>query len=82
MKKSIASLCIENLIVKYNKALSDRYGCNYKLLEDIKDDLDSITSLQAEAISDSCELYIECEILKKYLYFKYIENDIKDFMEV
>jgi hypothetical protein len=69
---------LKKLIEKYNKALSERYGTNYKLLEDIYGDLDAITSVQAEAISDSCELYVECEIIKKYLYFKYIEKDIKD----
>lgn len=69
---------LKKLIEKYNKALSERYGTNYKLLEDICGDLDAITSVQAEAISDSCELYVECEIIKKYLYFKYIEKDIKD----
>ena len=80
--EDLTSLYMKGLFNKYNKALSERYGTNYQLLEDITDDLDAITSIQAEAISDSCELYVECEIIKRYLYFKYIENDLEVFKKV
>ena len=76
---------IKKLIKKYNKILTEKYAryCyKYKLLKNYDDDIDSLSSLKGECWSDTCDTYKECDYLLKYVYFKYIENDIKDFMEV
>lgn len=71
---------LKKLINKYNKILSDKYGYKCDLVkDDIKDSLDSIEALQYDCISDYEDQYVECDYIKKYLYFKYIEKDIEDF---
>ena len=74
---------LEKLIKKYNDILSKRYGTNTNILEnDISGALDSIEALQCDCWTDNCETWKECDYIKKYLYFKYIENDIKDLEKV
>jgi len=74
---------LKKLIKKYNKILSEKYGTNFDILEEsIKGSLDSIESLQYECWADNCDTWEECDYIKKYLYFKYIEKDIKDLEKV
>jgi len=75
---------LKKLIEKYNKILSKRYGIDYKILEseDLRGNLDALDSLQYDCISDSCQTWKECELIRKYLYFKYIEKDIEKFKKI
>lgn len=72
---------LKQLIEKYNKILSDKYNCNYNLIkESIRDSIDAIESIQYNCWSDTCDTYLECNYIKKYLYFIYIKNDIPNFI--
>jgi len=70
---------LKRLIKKYNKILSERYGVKHDLLEDYS--LDSLETIQAECWTDSCQTWQEAEYLKRYLYYRTIKNDIKNFIE-
>ncbi len=70
---------LKKLIEKYNKILSERYGTDTNILDDdIRGALDSIEAIQYDCCTDNCDTWKECDYIKKYLYFKYIEKDIKD----
>ncbi len=73
---------LEKLINKYNKILSERYGTSFNLLEDYISSLDSLGSLQCECVCDSEKQYIECEFIRKYIYFKIIEKDIDTYKKL
>ena len=74
---------LKKLIKKYNKILNEKYGTDDDILEEsIKGALDSIESLQYDCWTDNCDTWKECDYIKKYLYFKYIEKDIKDLEKV
>lgn len=68
---------IEKLLDTYNFMLSKRFKCDFNLLDDIKCSISIIESLQSECISDCDSSFKELEYIKKYLYFKYIEKDLK-----
>ena len=71
---------LKKLIKKYNKVLSKKYGTDFDILEeDIRSALDSIEGLQCDCWTDNCDTWKECDYIKEYLYYKYIEKDIKDF---
>ena len=74
---------LKKLIKKYNGILSEKYGTDFDILEEsIRGALDSIEGLQYDCWTDSCDTWKECNYIKKYLYYKYIEKDIKDFEKV
>lgn len=74
---------LKKLIKKYNDILTEKYGIGTNILEDsIKGALDSIEGLQYDCWTDNCDTWKECDYIKKYLYFKYIEKDIEDFKKV
>lgn len=77
---------VKKLIRRYNRFLTEYFGSEYALLDDRHDDIRGniacIESIQARQPGDTTETWLECEYLKRYLYFKYIENDIDDFKKV
>lgn len=73
---------LKELIKKYNKILSERYGIDFDLLKDFRDSKDSLDTLKSECWSDVCDTWLECDYILKYLYFRYIKNDIKDFEKI
>ena len=77
---------IKKLLKKYNKILSEKYNGGYKLLDldydSIVGNINAIETLEYSYWSDCSNEYLECEYIKKYLYFNYIKDDLKDFLEV
>ena len=76
---------LKKLIQKYNNQLSKKYGVNTNILEqDFISAIDSLEGIQCDLWTDNCITWKEIDYIKKYLYYKYIENDINDFknMEV
>lgn len=74
---------LKKLLKKYNDYFTKRYGCETDLLEEgITGALDSIEAVQSECVCDGETAYKECDFLKKYFYYKYIEKDIDYFKKI